>query len=339
MKTKGFLAAVALSLAVAAQAAEKPRVIRWLVAHDRGHNAFTDLNKKWAHELEKKSRGALKIEFVTSRAEESQLDESAYREVAQGRSDMSQLPATAVEAHVLDMPFLFRSYKHAEAVFASPVADKMLAGVSESSGDKVRGLAFTYSGGYRILAGGKAVRVLADLKGARVRKSRSHLAPFLESVGAKLVKVEASSKQSPLDDVAAGKLDLDETEINRLALVEKAHPGLVKKLGNVNLTRHRMYVTAIVANEKFLQSLPAAQRDLLASEVEKLATAERKLSIDLEAKNLKFLAKSGATVVEFAESDKPAFAKAGEEFRKSQRQLAGLIADIQAVRDTDVAGR
>jgi TRAP-type transport system periplasmic protein len=327
------LVAACLALAALPALASEPVVIRWLVAHDRGNSPFTRLNEDFARQLEKKSGGRLKIAFAKSDAPESRLDETAFRRVADGGADMSQLAASGAGVHVFDMPFLFRGYDHAEAAFAAPVGQRLLDSIAAGSGGKVRGFGFTYSGGQRVLAGRLAVRRLADLKGARMRRGTSHLAAFMKGLGAELVEAGPASREAPVADVASGRLDLEETEINRLALVEAENPGLAEKLPFVNLTHHRMYVTALVANAAFLAKLPPDLRALLTDEAQALAASERKLSIDLEKKNLGALRRRAGRIVEFSAAERPAFAAAGEAFLKNIPEMGALVREIQALKE------
>ena len=332
------VATVALSFsgagnALADSAETDARTIRWVVAHDRGSSPFLDLNKDFARRLTEKSGGKLKIEFIKSAAPESALDEDAYAQVVEGKADMSQLAASGAKVHVFDMPFIFRNYDHAEAVFASPVGKKIVAEVAAASNGKIRGLAFTYSGGYRILVGKIALRSAADFKNARMRSSTSYLVPFMQELGATPIDAGAPSRERPIAGLVSGDLDLEETEINRLAIVEKEHPDLLKQIGFVNLTRHRMYVTAIVANEKFLASLSKKLRTLLVSEMQELAVAERKLSIDMEGRNLDLLTKKGLHFVDYPKSELKALMTAGEVIHAQHPEMAGLIQEIRAIKE------
>lgn len=321
------------SSAQAAPTKPETKVIRWVVAHDRGSSPFLDLNKEFARRLEEKSGGTLRIEFVKSNGPEYNLDEAAYSQVAEGRADMSQLAASGAGVHVFDMPFVFRSYDHAEAVYASPVGQKLVASIAESSKGQVRGMAFTYSGGYRILAGRTALKSAADFKNARMRASTSYLVAFMKELGASPIDAGPASRENPIAGLVSGKIDLEETEINRLAAVERENPALIKKVGFVNLTRHRMYVTAIVANEKFLAGLTPDQRKLLIAQMQELAVAERKLSVDMEGRNLDYLAKKGLRLVDFPKAELPALVKAGETVQAQHPDLAALIVEIRAVKE------
>jgi TRAP-type C4-dicarboxylate transport system substrate-binding protein len=324
-------AAVALilsgALGVQAAPAKESKVIRWVVAHDRGTGPFFELNQDFARRLEKKSDGKLKVEFIKTDVPESRLDEAAYKQVAEGSAEMSQLSAAGAKVRVFDMPFVFRSYEHAEAVFASAVGEGLVAGISSSSEGKVRGLGFTYSGGLRILVGKVALNSAADFKGLKMRSGTSDLVPFVRELGVKLVDAGAASREKPIAGLASGAVDLEETEINRLAIVAQDNPELLKQIAFANLTYHRMYVTAIVANEKFLASLAPAQRKLLISEM------ERKLSVDMAARNLALLSKKGLRFVQFPKSELQALVKAGDAVQNQHPELAKIIQEIRAVKE------
>lgn len=314
-------------------AGREPKVVRWVVAHDRGNSAFTELIEGFARRIDEKSGGRMRIEFIHSKAPESELDAAAYKQVLDGAADMSQLAASGANVHVFDMPFVFRSYEHAEAVFNGPVGKKLLGSVSAASQGRLRGFGFTYSGGYRILAGKAAIRRVGDFKGVRIRRSTSHLAGFMSDLGAELTDAGPASRENPVADAVSGRVDLEETEVNRLAIARRERPEMVGRIGFVNLTRHRMYVTALVANERFLSGLPARLRRLLRDELEALAVAERKLSVGLEAGNQKVLADAGLRLIEFPESARGEFIRAGTAYRGKFPEFDGLVREIQAVKE------
>lgn len=312
----------------AAAAPPQVRTVRWFVAHDRGDTPFAEIIKKFARTLGEKSDGALKVDFINSRALEGELDEAAYKSIAEGRADLAQVPAWAAGVGILEVPFLFRSYDHAELVFEGPIGKKLAADVAKSSKQRVRGLAFTYSGGYRILIGRVPLRRLGDLKDLRMRRD-SGLTDLMEAWGIRPVDTDRVRKEWPIALVGADVTDLEETEVNRLAITQYHHPQVLKNVKYANLTRHRMYITALVANEKFLASLPDNLRQLLVEEIEALALAERKLSVSLEKSNLAVLEKGGLQLVEFPEADRGAFIKNGEAIHKKYPGLAPMISEIR----------
>jgi TRAP-type C4-dicarboxylate transport system substrate-binding protein len=315
------------------------KTIRWVVAHDRGTGPFFELNREAARRLEERSDGGLRIEFVAADVPESRLDEAAYRRVAEGSADMSQLSAVGAKVRVFEMPFVFRSYEHAEAVFASAVGRDLVEGIRASSDGRLRCLGFTYSGGYRILVGKAALERAGDFAGLKMRGGASELSAFVRELGVELIDAGKTTREDPIAGLASGIVDLEETEINRLAIVAADEPGLLGQIAFANLTYHRMYVTAIVANEKFLAGLPPAQRRLLVSEMEALAVEERRLSVDMAAHNLARLSKKGLRFVPFPASESKHLLKAAEAVKAQHPELTKVIADIQAVEEPALAAR
>jgi TRAP-type C4-dicarboxylate transport system substrate-binding protein len=97
-------------------------------------------------------------------------------EMRAGRVQMSQLysqcfPAyTASDFNVLGLPFLFRDHDHATRVFEGKVGTQLLDHLQDRV--QVRGLGFTYSGGYRCWKSDRPINSLEDLKGLKVRHKR-----------------------------------------------------------------------------------------------------------------------------------------------------------------------
>lgn len=308
--------------ALAAPAGET-QTIRWTVAHARGESEYTGLMKEFARRIEQKSGGKLKVAFTDSDASEDAVTGAVHHQILEGRADISQINTLSFPAlAAIQLPYVFRSHEHAETVFDGPVGMKLLSEVSAASENKLKALAFTYSGGYRVLLGKAAVRKAGDVKGLRFKGS-SIASEFTSVLGA----VPAAS-----GDISSGKVDIVEVELSRIGSTLQAKPELAKHIKFISLTRHRMLVTTVIANEKFLAGLTAEQRKLLKDEVQILALAERKLSMDLEDRNLQLVAKNGTEILEIREAEQAGFEKAGESVRAKFPELAAQIAEIRAVK-------
>jgi len=85
----------------------------------------------------------------------------------QGKIEMSQLYTTWLAEHfdndmlALDMPFIFQDHDHATRVLEGEVGEYLLDKITANS--NVRGMAFTYSGGFRNLIANKKVNSLKNL--------------------------------------------------------------------------------------------------------------------------------------------------------------------------------
>jgi len=85
----------------------------------------------------------------------------------QGKIEMSQMYTTWLaekyehDLLALDMPFIFEDHAHATRVLEGEVGETLLNKITESS--NTRGLAFTYSGGFRNVIVSKKVSALKGL--------------------------------------------------------------------------------------------------------------------------------------------------------------------------------
>lgn len=346
---KAFLTAAVLSgLSAPLFAAEEPALTaRWLVAHDREDSPFRDLMDGFSRRIKEKSGGKLMIEFVPIAGPDSQWGAVGREKVTAGEAEISQIAAGSVRSSdgadgdygVLDMPFVFRDYGHAAAFFDSAVARRLLAGASTSSEGRLRAVDFTYSGGFRVLHGKKPLERASDLKGAKLSASRGGpiMAEFLTQAGAALVgDPEARTKVE--DDFKAGRIDLEETEVNRLAIARAKHPELAKELTALNLTNHRMYMTVLIVNEAFLARLPEEQRVMLLEELKALAREERRTSIELEKRNLAKLEAEGVRVVRLSKGERAKLEKAGAAVLKKHPAFGAVVAEIRALKSARDGG-
>jgi TRAP-type C4-dicarboxylate transport system substrate-binding protein len=85
----------------------------------------------------------------------------------QGKIEMSQMYTTWLAEDIehdmlaLEMPFIFEDHDHATRVLEGEVGESLLEKITEKS--NVRGMAFTYSGGFRNIITDKPVTSLKDL--------------------------------------------------------------------------------------------------------------------------------------------------------------------------------
>lgn len=319
--------------------------MRWIVAHARDDKSFQGTLDAFAQSVAQRSKGRLKVEFIDGKADsqrtDAEADKACFKKLVDGEADMSQIAAGRMGVHVIDEPFLFRSYEHAEAVWRGALGKEMLGEVSKATDGRVEGLAFAYSGGFRVMVGQTPIRKVEDFKGVRMQDTGGEPAEFLKALGVKLVPVspqELAEVKVPIALPTTGKTDLEETEVNGMAYARQKYPEQVKKIKYVNYTHHSMLVTSMVANTKFLASLKKADREILVDEVRKLSLAERKLSVNLAKTNLEAFKRDGIEVVALPGAEYLKFAKIGEQIQQKSGQAA-LISKIQAVGEIPLASR
>jgi len=244
---------------------------------------------------------------------------------------------------MIGYPYVFRSYDHAEAVWRGPVGKKILQTITTNSRNQIEALAFSYSGGFRALVGSKPVHSAADVCGAKVLTEQG-LSPdteFLTALGG-IPAVENSESAPALSGdfaqatrhlsqlLADRRIELFSVEINGLAYAEQSAPIDHAPL-YLSVTDHTMYVTSIVANRSFLDSLEPALRKLLLEETRWFAVAERQLSARLAVRNLEAFSKVfGRAVVELDEAARETFRDAAHAvFTRYPTWLSEAIKDIE----------
>lgn len=173
------------------------------------------------------------------------------------------------------------------------------------------------------------IRQLNDFKNSRMFGDDDSGSPgltgdLMQELGVRLVKKDDNGT----DDL--DRVDLREGLVNRAPY---APPEMLKQVRFVTLTRHRMLVTSIVANEKFLSGLSGKQRRMIIEEVEALAVAERQLSVNLEKGSLEFLLKKGVQVFELPAAERQRFADAAKVVEKKRPDLSETLQEIRAVNE------
>ncbi|MGE0525855.1 MAG: TRAP transporter substrate-binding protein [Bdellovibrionales bacterium] len=301
----------------AAETKAAPYKVRWLLAHEPV-GLFLRAAEHFAKEVEAKSKGQIDVEVLTLAQYAEKYNSGqvpTQREVVRmlqnGDVEMSQTYTTTLgmlnrDLYVLDLPFLFRDHQHAQKVLEGKVGEKLLAGMTRG---RVQGLAFTYSGGYRIIPAKTALAGVADLKGAKVRTSNSPVAQdtFL-AVGAVPVPME-------LDEVGnaakQGKIEGAESTYPRFYAMKQ------NEFSNVlNDTHHSLFLTSIVVGTGFWNKLPADLQKVVREVATSAARLERKESIEDARITKEKCRKEGIKVVEWPKTEQEKFKTATEKVYK-----------------------
>lgn len=305
--------------------------IRWVLAHEP-IELFVRAAKVFASEVEKNAPGALDIEVMTL----SEYSEKYNNNVVvtkhelvdllnAGRIEMSQTYTVTLgqydhDFRALDFPFLFESHDHATRVFEGPVGQQLLSGLTEKAG--VKGLAFTYSGGFRIIPGNEAVAKIEDLRGMKVRTSFSPVAiDTFAAVGADVVPMELEELTDGLEkaDVAVG----ESTYPRVYALGQNE----VSKF--VNHTEHSLFLTSILIGQDFWNSLSPELQKVIADAALVAARHEREISIADVAATQERCEQDGIAVVRMSEEEKAKFKSVTAGVYSKYPELADLIAKIR----------
>ena len=286
--------------------------IKWVLAHEP-IELFIRAARVFADEVNLTAPGQLNIEVMTMSEYSQKYNNGVVvskHELVDlldlGKIDMSQtytitLGKVNKDFFALDLPFLFKDHNHASRVFEGVVGKQLLDNLGDSK--KIKGLAFTYSGGFRIIPGNKTVAKIEDLRGLKIRTSHSPVAiDTFKAVGADVVPMELEELTTGLEqaDVTVG-----ESTYPRVYALGQDRVSKV-----VNHTEHSLFLTSILIGTDFWNTLSPELQTVVANAAKVAARHERELSIaDIQLVQTRCKA-DGIKVVKMSKKEQKRFAQA-----------------------------
>lgn len=258
------------------------RTIRWVLAHEP-YDLFLRAAEKFAAEVSKKTHGEIAIEVLglTEYTEKylngQPLDRYKIKDlVNDGTIEMSQMYTTTLglvdqDMFVLDMPFLFTDHAHAARVLDGKVGQQLMDQLAEKS--EIKGLAFTYSGGFRAIIGNRVIEAVEDLQGMRVRVAHSPVAEAtMRAFGAEPVVLPIEQLADALGDKS---VDCGESTYPRIYSMKQNETASV-----INHTEHSLFLTTIIMNKGLWNELTVEQQKIFADAALSAAHIERAESLE-----------------------------------------------------------
>lgn len=305
--------------------------VKWVLAHEP-IELFIRAAKVFAAEVEKRAPGQLEIEVMTMSEYSQKYNNGVVvtkHELVdlldQGLIEMSQTYTITLgrinkDFYALDLPFLFESHDHASRVFEGEVGTQLLDSLQESK--KVKGLAFTYSGGFRIIPGNEEVCRIEDLRGVKVRTSFSPVAiETFKTLGADVVPMEL---EELTDGIARADVTVGESTYPRVYALGQNE---VSKF--VNHTEHSLFLTSILIGQDLYASLSPEMQKVVQEAAVAAARYERELSIADVAATQERCEKDGIEVVRMSAEEKAKFKEATAGVYAKYPELADLVAKIK----------
>jgi TRAP-type C4-dicarboxylate transport system substrate-binding protein len=308
--------------------------VKWVLAHEP-IELFIRAAKVFAAEVNARAPEQLEIEVMTM-SEYSQkynggvlvTKHELVDLLDSGKIEMSQTYTITLgkinkDFFALDLPFLFKDHEHASRVFEGDVGASLLDSLQETK--KIKGLAFTYSGGFRIIPGNEPVSRIEDLRGIKVRTSHSPVAiETFKTLGADVVPMELEELSENLGSA-------------NVAVGESTYPR-VYALGHnkvskvINHTEHSLFLTSILIGTDFWNTLSAELQAVVAESAKVAARYERVISIDDVAKTQARAEADGIEVIKMSKEEQARFAAETKVvYDKFQDYFtAGLVQSIQS---------
>jgi len=311
------------------------RKIRWVLAHEP-IELFLRAAKRFSEEVNARAAGELDIEVLT-------LSDYAARYnggkkvtkhdlldmMESGTIEMSQMYTTwlgerySKDMRVLDLPFLFRDHDHAARVLDGDIGRCLLADLSENNSN-VKGLAFTYSGGFRMIPAKTEIHSMGDFVGLKVRSNRSPVAvDTFKAIGADPVVME-------LEDITQA------VEQGAIVGGESTYPRFYALNQNevcevINDTAHSLFLTSIIVSTKFWDSLDGRLQDIISMAALNAARFERQESVDDIATVRQRCSDDGIKIVTLSADEVDKFKDAVEPvYAKYQPVFGDLVEKIRA---------
>lgn len=308
--------------------------VKWVLAHEP-IELFIRAAKVFAEEVNTKAPGQLEIEVMTM----SEYGDKYNNGVApnkhslvdlldSGAIQMSQTYTITLgkinkDFFALDLPFLFQDHAHASRVFEGEVGASLLDSLQESK--KVKGLAFTYSGGFRIIPGNEPVSKIEDLRDVKIRTSYSPVAiETFKTLGADVVPMELEELS---DNLGSATVQVGESTYPRVYAL--GHDKVSKV---INHTEHSLFLTSILIGTDFWNTLSPELQAIVSEAAKTAARHERELSIEDVQLVQERAEADGIEVIKMSKEEQARFAKATEVvYSKFENYFTpGLVAKIKS---------
>jgi TRAP-type C4-dicarboxylate transport system substrate-binding protein len=256
--------------------------IKWLLYH-QPVELFIRTAEDFQRHLNELTNNKFELEILTwDQYTEKYLDGEICEpitELKKGNVQITQVFSDSVGTHnatdfyALAMPYLFESHDHATRVFEGEIGKKLFEHLYERSG--VRGLAYTYSGGYRCTASTTPLRTVEDFAGKTFKREMN---PIMSNM-IELVKAKVHSNL-PSYFKTGQQSDIKQTTYPRY------HADASKSQKYVSDTKHSMFLTTILCNDQFMSSLSEKDREHFYEAALRASRVERKQSV-MDAEEIK----------------------------------------------------
>jgi len=261
----------------------EPIHIRWVLAHEP-IELFLRAAKVFKATMEQTAPGRLRFEVMTlgEYSERYQGGRKVTKHdlldlMEEGEIEMSQMYTSTLgrkhnrDMWALDMPFLFRDHEHASRVLEGEIGCKLLEELNQKT--NVQGLAFTYSGGYRMIPANVAIKTIEDFRGVPLRCNKSPIAveTFI-AVGASPVELELEEIPEAVED---GRIEGGESTYARFFSLNQD-----KCCSKINDAEHSLFLTSIIVAKGFWNGIPQDLQELVKSAALDAARSERAESIE-----------------------------------------------------------
>lgn len=298
-----FVFAAALMLAEKFQSSQT-KTLTFVAAH----GPYLVMNKPledFKKEVEEKTSGRIQVKIIVPDGVDDnnlKLAEQTLKKVESGEYQMSQMYTSRLarynsDLYALETPFLFRNHEHSFEVVDGLIGKAMLAKLETNS--QLKGLGFTYCGGYRVLATkDKKIQTVHDLQGLTIASGSRFSTEILKELGVNTVQnVQMKEVRTGLEN---NSLDGTVTVYPRYFYTDEYKSAKV-----VNELFFNIQYTALIINKEFFNSLSPEHQQIVEIAATRASKAERLNAMQI-VEDVRAYAKTSKdiTIVKFAETEK-----------------------------------
>jgi TRAP-type C4-dicarboxylate transport system substrate-binding protein len=314
----------------------KTTKIRWVIAHEP-LNLFLRAAEDFERRVnEQQSEHKIEVEIMTLTEYSQRYNDGVVVTkhdlldlMEAGKIEMSQMYTTWLAEKyeqdflAFDMPFLFRDHEHATRVLEGEIGETLLAKIADKS--NVRGLSFTYSGGFRQMISNKRVSTLEELAGTPVRSNRNPVAQAtISALGLTPVVAEVEDLHRV---VVEGQAEGGETNYPRMYPLR--HNEVTKSVID---TGHSLFLTSMIVGDRFWNTLSDEVKTVIKQAAVLAGREERAETIrDGARAERRLVEEEGANIVKWTQEQrdaaKAALSSVYDQFRDSF--TPGLIEAIE----------
>lgn len=205
---------------------------------------------------------------------------------------LSQTQVTVIGGHLdpmfatLDLPFLFDDHDHVSTVLDGEIGDALLQEMGEKT--KIKGLGFTYSGGYRIVGSNHPIANIDELKQVNITTT-----PMTKNFFKEFAADAESRLNQKIEEIAQSAENGGAVETTYLRFSGK----------NILKTNHSMFLTSILVGGEFFETLTETQQTAFRESAKIVAKLERKWSLEDAEKYEQEAASKGIEIREITEEE------------------------------------
>jgi len=234
------------------------RKIRWLIAHEPV-DLFLRTAEAFQQKIAELTNNAFEVEIFTASEYKTKFNSYDKKagpmvELDEGNIEMSQMHITELavwhnpDFYALEMPFIFRDHDHAQRVLEGQIGRTMLDNLEHES--PAKGLAFTYSGGFRCVASEDEVTSIDQFKGAKFATAVNPVTiDTIEALGAIPDVFSIKDFAKKLTEEGNDAQALETTIPRYLAQFKTSNKKFLLN------TKHSLFLTTIIVGKKFWNEL------------------------------------------------------------------------------------